>query len=503
MPSHSRTTSGRATTAALAIIVLAVIVVWAASLLLKSRKTAAGPVPSDPLIVYCAASLKAPVEALAKQYEQRFHTPVQLQFGASQSLLASIEISKNGDLYLPADDSYFATAAGQKLVETTIPIARQRCALMVAKGNPKGIKTMADLLRPEVRLALANPEAAAIGKLVRGALDKAAWDALAEKAVVIAATVTEAANAVKADAADVTFIWDAMHQQYAAFDLVSLPAIADVQALVGVGLLNCSHQSVEAMKFARFLAARDAGLPVFKANGFEVVEGDAWVENPELTLYAGSMLRPAIEATVTDFEKREGVRVTRVYNGCGILVGQMKAGSMPDAYFACDNEFMNQVQDMFAPRDEIAQNELVILVPKGNPHAIATLKDLTKPGLRVGIGHEKQCAMGWLTQRTLVEGGIKDEFMNNVTVQTPTGDMLVNQMQTGSLDAAVTYLSNAVGAADKLEAVRIQGLKCSVATQPFAIAKAGSHQQLAARLHERLRSAESKERFVSEGFRWK
>ena len=164
---------------------------------------------------------------------------------------------------------------------------------------------------------------------------------------------------------------------------------------------------------------------------------------------------------------------------------------------------MGQVQDSFEAADDIAQNELVILVPKGNPHQVADLRDLTKPGLKVGIGHEKQCAMGWLTQRTLTESGIKDEFMKNVTVQTPTGDMLVNQMLAGSLDAAITYISNAIGAGDKLDAVRIQGLKCAVATQPFAIAKQTPYKQTMARLHELLRSAESKERFTGEGFQWK
>jgi ABC-type molybdate transport system substrate-binding protein len=76
-------------------------------------------------------------------------------------------------------------------------------------------------------------------------------------------------------------------------------------------------------------------------------------------------------------------------------------------------------------------------------------------------------------------------------------------MQTGSLDAAVTYLSNAVGAGDKLDAIRIQGIKCSIATQPFAVAKSVQQKQLAERLHEALKSAESKERFTDEGFQWK
>jgi ABC-type molybdate transport system substrate-binding protein len=214
------------------------------------------------------------------------------------------------------------------------------------------------------------------------------------------------------------------------------------------------------------------------------------------------MLRPAIEKTITDFEEREGVRVTRVYNGCGILVAQMKAGQVPDAYFACDSEFMNQVKPLFPTPRDISQNELVILVKKGNPLDVKSLADLTKPDLRVGIGHEKQCAMGWLTQRTFDESGLKEAVMKNVVVQTPTGDMLVNQMRSGSLDAAVAYISNAAGAADFLDAIRIQGIPCSIATQPFGVAKDSANKQLAARLLETIRTQSSQKRFTSEGFRW-
>ena len=214
------------------------------------------------------------------------------------------------------------------------------------------------------------------------------------------------------------------------------------------------------------------------------------------------MLRPAIEDTVAAFEEREGIRVNRVYNGCGILVGQMKAGQHPDAYFACDSEFMNQVADLFPDPVAVSQNELVILVEKGNPHNIRSLRDLTKTGLRVGIGHEKQCAMGWITQNTFKEGGVQQEVMENVTVQTPTGDMLVNQLQTGSLDAAVAYLSNAAGSGEVLDAIAIQEISCSIATQPWAVANDSKYPNTAGRLFERIISAESQEAFAAEGFRW-
>jgi ABC-type molybdate transport system substrate-binding protein len=215
------------------------------------------------------------------------------------------------------------------------------------------------------------------------------------------------------------------------------------------------------------------------------------------------MLKPAIEETITAFEKREGVLVTRVYNGCGILVAQMKASKgAPDIYFACDKEFMEQVQELFAPPVTVSGNQLVILVHKGNPHGIKRLKDLGKPGLRVGIGHEKQCAMGVLTQQTLKEDKSSALVMKNVKVQSPTGDMLVNQLRTKSLDAAIAYISNAAGAADELEAVPID-IPCAFAEQPFAIARGSEYKQLAGRLLDAILTGESKERFTAYGFGWK
>ena len=110
--------------------------------------------------------------------------------------------------------------------------------------------------------------------------------------------------------------------------------------------------------------------------------------------------------------------------------------------------------------------------------------------------------MGWLTQRTFQEGGVQAEVMKNVVVQTPTGDMLVNQMRSGSLDAAVAYLSNAAGSAEFLDAIRIQGLPCSVATQPFGTSKDSHNKRLTERLLQAIRADPSKQRFSSEGFQW-
>ncbi|MBC7968415.1 MAG: substrate-binding domain-containing protein, partial [Fuerstia sp.] len=62
----------------------------------------------DPIIVFCAASNRAVLEAIRADYEKEFERSVQVQYGPSQTLLSSIEVSGTGDLFLPADDSYLA-----------------------------------------------------------------------------------------------------------------------------------------------------------------------------------------------------------------------------------------------------------------------------------------------------------------------------------------------------------------------------------------------------------
>src|SRR5262249_22502559 len=146
---------------------------------------------SGPILVYCAAGLRIPVEAAEKAYGGK----VQLQYGGSNTLLSNAEVSGKGDLFIAADDSYLKLAREKGLAAESIPLARQTPVLAVAKGNPKQILTLAGLMRADVKVVQANPDAAAIGKLVRGKLEKSVqWAALKEKTLVFKPTVNEVAN---------------------------------------------------------------------------------------------------------------------------------------------------------------------------------------------------------------------------------------------------------------------------------------------------------------------
>ncbi len=486
------------------IVFLALFVAVAAMVYqLAVTDSAASTKGGSPITMFCAASNQAVIEAIVADYKSEFDREVYINYGPSQGLLSQIEVSKTGDVFLPADDSYLKLAREKGLVREILPAAEMHAVIAVKRGNPKSIRSFDDLLRRDVRVVQANPDAAAIGKISRAALSKRElWKSIDEATAAYRGTVTEVANDIQVGSADAGIVYDAILHDYPDLAFIKIPELESAKSKVAVGIIAGSKNAKASLHFARYVTAQDRGMKQYLRRGFQTQSEEVWNDVPELNLFAGSMLRPAIEETIVEFEQREGVVVNRVYNGCGILVAQMKAGQHPDAYFACDNEFMSQVTDLFQPPVAVSNNELVILVQKGNPHNIASLRDLGREGIRVGIGHEKQCAMGWITQNTLREGGIEKEVMANVTVQSPTGDMLVNQMRTGSLDAAVAYLSNAAGSAEFLDAIQITGIKCSTATQPWAVARDSKFPNTAGRLFDCLTSPHSKEVFAAEGFQW-
>lgn len=460
-------------------------------------------VPREPLLVYCAAGLKGPVEEISREYERRTGVPVQLQFGGSGLLLNNLKVARRGDLFIAADNSYLDAGQSNGVLREIIPLAQMTAVIAVSKANPKKISTLADLEAPGVEMASANPDAAAIGRLTQRALETSGhWRNLQPRIKVLKPTVNDVANDVKLGTVDAGIVWDATVNQYPELAAVRVPELQGAVAEVGVGVLSFSEQPAAALRFARFLGSREFGLPVFQKNGFVAATGDSWTEQPQVVLYSGGVNRVAIEETLREFEAREGVTVNRVYNGCGILTAQIRSGQRPDAYFACDVSFMTNVASHFLRPIELSQTRMIILTRPGNPKSLRGLADLAQPGLALGIANEQQSALGALTVRLLRTEGLLDRVMPNVRVQTPTADLLVNQLRAGALDAALVYAANASQVKGTLDVVEL-AQDSAWATQPYAIGRDSAHPRLMERLLQHLRSPTSRARFEQSGFRWR
>ena len=491
---------------ALAFLLLAILI---GLLILGSRGHRQNDTPQ--LLLYCAAGLRYPLEPIVEQYRKECGVEVRVQYGGSQSLLSQLEVSHAGDLFLAADDSYLAVAQDKGLVAETIPLAIMRPVLVIGPNTKEIPTSIAQLLELRWRIACGNPGAAAIGSLTRSCLEATGqWDEYERQVTdsgVFKATVNDVANDVKLGSVDAGIVWDATAAQYPELRVVNVPELADARAKVEIGILASAKNATAALRFARFVAACDRGLKQFASSHYEVVDGDIWEDVPRITFFAGSVNRRALEQTLEAFREREGIDLTTVYNGCGILTGQMRiaaageGGGFPDTYMACDVYYLDTVKDWFQEAVNVSDTDIVIAVQKGNPKEILTLQDLARPGIRVAVGQPDQCTIGALTRRLLEHEGLYEQVLNsNVVTQTATSALLVPTVTSKSADAALAYRTDTLAEQDKVDVITVDS-DLSKAIQPYSIAKSSRHKELGRRLYRAI--AKSRDAFESAGFHWR
>lgn len=497
LPSSAR--PGKAVTAALlsltAIVLLSLALVWLSGGFSRASK-------AEQLVVFCAAGVRGPVEELAAQYEEELGVPVLLQYGSSGSLLNQLEVDSRADLYIPADDSFVTMSRDKQLISESIPLAEFRLVLAVKPGNPHAVANLDDALGKQLRLGAANANAA-VGKLTQQMLQQAGrWEEVEQALKVIKPTVTDVALDVKeSSSVDAAFMWDSTARQFG-LDIVDLPELAGGEATITAAVTATCERPADALRFARYLAAPEKGNPRFAEHHYQPIAGDAWAVKPQVVLFSGGVNRIAIEDSLREFEHREGCTVGVSYNGCGVLVAEMKAGQIPDAYFACDQSFVDTVHDLFVDATVVSRTDMVMLVRPGNPKNIHTLADLAREGMEVGLADEERSALGALTKQLLQEVGIYEPVRANLRSSSGTADLLVAQLLTGKpLDAVIVYRANCSQVGDAAEIVAIDHPR-ALAVQPYTISKQSRHAQISRRLLEKLRSDLSQRRFSEAGFEW-
>jgi molybdate transport system substrate-binding protein len=232
------------------------------------------------ITVYCAAGLKQPVEVIAEQYRRECGVEVRLQYGNSGSMLSALRVAKHGDLFIAADEAALADARKFDAIREAIPLVKQRPVIGVRAGNPKSIRTLGDLQRSDVRVALADPQAAAISRTARAALGSG-WRAIADRAIVTKPTVTDIAADLSLGAVDAALIWDSTVPQFKGLEAIEVPEFSSSTATSSAAVLAVCTQPAAALRFARYLSAPEKGGIVFDKHGFKASGGDAWAEKPD------------------------------------------------------------------------------------------------------------------------------------------------------------------------------------------------------------------------------
>ena len=248
--------------------------VIAAALCAGCRDDPAPPERGDQLelLLFSGAGLQPPVEELLSDFTAAEGVTVTVDYAGSEVLFSKIKVGARGDLYLPGDRRYVDTAEDAGLVASRTSVCWFVPTILVQTGNPKAIRGLGDLLRPEVRLGLGDPRACAIGRISRELLQKngVAWEAVKPSVRFQSVTVNELAVHVRTGSLDAAIVWDAVAHQYAQHtDTIEIPTESNILSTVDLAVLKTSRHKELAQRFADFVNSPH-GRDILRRHGYRV-----------------------------------------------------------------------------------------------------------------------------------------------------------------------------------------------------------------------------------------
>ncbi len=169
-----------------------------------------------------------------------------------------------------------------------------------------------------------------------------------------------------------------------------------------------------------------------------------------LMLYCGAGFADVAKMLMAKWESEGGARVQVNYAEGGRLLAQILTVPRGDLFLA-GNEAL--VDTVIAKGSAIGETKKIIswfvpiiMVGKGNPKGIHELRDLLRPGIRLGIGDERACPVTPNTFRMLSASGLSVEsFNSNVVYRSATDEMLPLAVHQGSIDAAIVWDTEGLG----------------------------------------------------------
>ncbi len=225
------------------------------------------------------------MQEAAAAFKEKTGVEVFLNFGGSGTMLSQMTIAKSGDLYIPGSPDYMAKAEVQGAVDpaTIRKLAYLVPAIIVPKGNPAGIQSLADLAKPGVSVGIGDPSSVCIGLYAVEVMDyNGLLDAIGPNIVVHASSCSQTAALAAMKSVDAIIgwrvfgSWDPDTTDVVLLGQDQLPRIAYIPGAVS----TYSKDKKDAQAFLDYLASPD-GQAIFARWGYLATESDARAYAPD------------------------------------------------------------------------------------------------------------------------------------------------------------------------------------------------------------------------------
>ena len=403
--------------------------------------------PKGEIRVLCGGGIRPAMERIKAEFEKTHGGRVHLDYAGAGTLLGKLQTGVEADMFLPGDIWWIHKAQEKGMIDGYQTVAWFVPVIAVQKGNPKGIKKLADLAREGVTVGLGKSEACAVGNVSRSLL-AAAGLADKVKPAFEALTVNRLANQVKLKSLDAAIVWDATAKQYPQdIDMVSIEDGNFHAVPLALGTLKQSKNTELAKAFTEFVAG-EAGARCFREEHYQV-------PGKKLRIGCGSSFRPPVEDLAKLFQEQTGCEVLRDYGESGTVLLQIQESKEGDIYL-CHDPFAYTCDDRKLSErwHTVAYIHPTLAVLKGNPKGVKGLKDLLRADLTLGLPHRERSTRGKILWTILDRQKMGEEMRKRKFYESRTHD-LVNQLKLNTVDIAVLW-DAPVKAMPELESVPIE-----------------------------------------------
>lgn len=185
-----------------------------------------------------------------------------------------------------------------------------------------------------------------------------------------------------------------------------------------------------------------------------------------LTIFAAASLTETFDVLAEQFESQNpSVDVVLNYGGSAALAQQIVAGAPVDVFAAANESTMQTVADADLAPDPVvfATNALQLVVPAGNPAAVAGLDDLARSEIAVALC-DPVVPCGAAAQALLDAEGVEaapDTLEEDVKA-------VLTKVQLGEADAGLVYVTDVRAGGDAVEGIATPTVEAAVNRYPVA-----------------------------------
>lgn len=224
----------------------------------------------------------------------------------------------------------------------------------------------------------------------------------------------------------------------------------------------------------------------------------------ELLFYCAAGIRPPVDELVKTFRQKFGIRIILDYAGSEVLLSKIKIVRRGDLYLPGDKHYIEQAvrADMILSRRSVCYWVPTILVQKGNPRKIRELKDLLKPGIKLGLGNPDACAIGRISKVILAKNNISwKDIEENLVYQSLTVNELGMQIQAKALDAVIVWDAMARYYSEHGDEIPIAAEKNVISTVDIGVLKFTRNKELAEKFVDFVTSESGRKIFKKYNYR--